>query len=91
MDQKKTDRLDTLLTGLSPFVVAFSGGLDSSYLVYKVIWISQFNEDPFTHIYLVKLIKEFYVFKFYLTAFRYWHYDIVFSLYQAFNIVIWSI
>lgn len=34
MDQKKTDRLDTLLTGLSPFVVAFSGGLDSSYLVY---------------------------------------------------------
>ncbi|MBP1667368.1 MAG: ATP-utilizing enzyme (PP-loop superfamily), partial [Bacteroidetes bacterium] len=34
MDQNKTDRLDSLLTDLRSFVVAFSGGLDSSYLVY---------------------------------------------------------
>jgi uncharacterized protein len=34
MEQKKTVILDTILSGLGSFVVAFSGGLDSSYLVY---------------------------------------------------------
>ncbi len=34
MEQKKTEILDSLLKELGSFVVAFSGGLDSSYLVY---------------------------------------------------------
>lgn len=43
MTENKTDRLDTILNELKTLVVAFSGGVDSSYLVYHAKKLKNVN------------------------------------------------
>jgi len=48
MTESKLIRLDTVLTGLRSFVIAFSGGVDSSFLVHRARYLSSLRTKALT-------------------------------------------